>query len=146
MLRSTRTEKGGSIAQRGNISIQKLRLGPSRWATPPLRGRRRSVNSSLENSLLEHSSSISRKSAQLGTRLKGYGWISSGDEQIAKRSKPLRKSLSDRADQLFTRMDILDIVNWLGTILSSRRSAQIAFLSTDNLNGKSLLGEERVVA
>jgi ribonucleoside-triphosphate reductase len=61
-----------------------------------------------------------------GNRLKGYGWISSGDEQIAKAFKAIAQILSDRADQLLTRMDILDIVNWLGTILSSRRSAQIA--------------------
>ena len=61
-----------------------------------------------------------------GARLKGYGWISSGDEQIAKAFKAIAKILSDRADQLLTRMDILDIINWLGTILSSRRSAQIA--------------------
>lgn len=61
-----------------------------------------------------------------GTRLRGYGWISSGDEQIAKAFKAIAQIMSDRADQLLTRMDILDIVNWLGTILSSRRSAQIA--------------------
>lgn len=61
-----------------------------------------------------------------GTRLKGYGWISSGDEQISKAFKAIAKILSDRSDQLLTRMDILDIINWLGTILSSRRSAQIA--------------------
>jgi adenosylcobalamin-dependent ribonucleoside-triphosphate reductase len=61
-----------------------------------------------------------------GTRLKGYGWISSGDEQIAKAFKAIAQILSDRSDQLLTRMDILDIINWLGTILSSRRSAQIA--------------------
>jgi ribonucleoside-triphosphate reductase len=61
-----------------------------------------------------------------GMRLKGYGWISSGDEQIAKAFKAIAQILSNRADQLLTRIDILDIVNWLGTILSSRRSAQIA--------------------
>ncbi|NGX57756.1 MAG: Adenosylcobalamin-dependent ribonucleoside-triphosphate reductase [Chlamydiae bacterium] len=61
-----------------------------------------------------------------GKRLKGYGWISSGDEQIAKAFKAIAEILSDRADQLLTRIDILDIVNWLGTILSSRRSAQIS--------------------
>jgi adenosylcobalamin-dependent ribonucleoside-triphosphate reductase len=61
-----------------------------------------------------------------GTRLKGYGWISSGDEQISKAFQAIATTLSNRADQLLTRMDILDIVNWLGTILSSRRSAQIA--------------------
>lgn len=61
-----------------------------------------------------------------GTRLKGYGWVSSGDEQIAKAFHAIARILSDRSDQLLTRMDILDIINWLGTILSSRRSAQIA--------------------
>jgi len=61
-----------------------------------------------------------------GLRLKGYGWISSGDEQITKAFRAIAKILSDRADQLLTRIDILDIVNWLGTILSSRRSAEIA--------------------
>lgn len=61
-----------------------------------------------------------------GERLKGYGWISSGDEQIATAFKAIAQIMSDRADQLLTRMDILDIINWLGTILSSRRSAQIA--------------------
>lgn len=66
-----------------------------------------------------------------GTRLKGYGWISSGDEQISKAFKAIAKILSDRSDQLLTRMDILDMVNWLGTILSSRRSAQIALFEYD---------------
>lgn len=66
-----------------------------------------------------------------GARLKGYGWISSGDEQIGKAFKAVAQILSDRADQLLTRMDILDIVNWLGTILSSRRSAQIALFEYD---------------
>ena len=61
-----------------------------------------------------------------GVRLKGYGWISSGDESIARAYEAIAKILNQRAGQLLTRMDILDIVNWLGTVLSSRRSAQIA--------------------
>lgn len=61
-----------------------------------------------------------------GVRLKGYGWISSGDEAIAKAYVAIAEIMNKRAGQLLTRMDILDIVNWLGTILSSRRSAQIA--------------------
>lgn len=61
-----------------------------------------------------------------GERLSGYGWIAAGDEQISKAFKAIASILSNRADQLLTRMDILDIVNWLGSILSSRRSAQIA--------------------
>jgi adenosylcobalamin-dependent ribonucleoside-triphosphate reductase len=34
--------------------------------------------------------------------------------------------LNRRAGSLLTRIDIMDVVNWLGTILSSRRSAEIA--------------------
>ena len=68
-----------------------------------------------------------------GTRLKGYGWISSGDEQIAKAFKAIATIMSDRSDQLLTRMDILDIINWLGTILSSRRSAEIALFEYGQL-------------
>lgn len=61
-----------------------------------------------------------------GERLKGYGWISSGDSAISTAYVAIAKILNGRADSLLTRMDILDIVNWLGTILSSRRSAEIA--------------------
>jgi ribonucleoside-triphosphate reductase len=61
-----------------------------------------------------------------GERLKGYGWISSGDGAISKAYLAIANILNGRADALLTRMDIMDIVNWLGTILSSRRSAEIA--------------------
>ena len=61
-----------------------------------------------------------------GIRLKGYGWISSGDEAIAAAYVKIAKIMSQRAGQLLTRIDILDIMNLMGTILSSRRSAQIA--------------------
>lgn len=61
-----------------------------------------------------------------GTRLKGYGWISSGDETIAIAFDNICKILNDRAGQLLTRIDILDIMNHMGTTLSSRRSAEIA--------------------
>lgn len=61
-----------------------------------------------------------------GERLKGYGWISSGDESISKAYVAIASILNRRAGSLLTRIDILDIVNWLGTVLSSRRSAEIA--------------------
>jgi len=60
-----------------------------------------------------------------GERLKGYGWISSGCDSIAEAYTAIANILNGRADALLTRMDILDIVNWLGTVLSSRRSAEI---------------------
>jgi len=61
-----------------------------------------------------------------GERLKGYGWVSSGCSAISKAYVAIANILNGRADSLLTRMDILDIVNHLGTILSSRRSAEIA--------------------
>jgi len=61
-----------------------------------------------------------------GIRLKGYGWISSGDVTISKAFVAIAELLNRRAGQLLTRIDILDILNWLGTTLSSRRSAEIA--------------------
>ena len=67
-----------------------------------------------------------------GIRLKGYGWISSGDETISVAMKEICDILNKRAGQLLTHMDILDIMNWLGTTLSSRRSAEIALLDAEN--------------
>ena len=66
-----------------------------------------------------------------GVRLKGYGWISSGDEAINRAYIAISELLNKRAGQLLTKMDILDVINWLGTILSSRRSAEIALFDYD---------------
>jgi len=60
-----------------------------------------------------------------GERLKGYGWISSGDRAISVAYVAIANILNGRADALLSRIDIMDIINWLGTILSSRRSAEI---------------------
>lgn len=61
-----------------------------------------------------------------GERLKGYGWISSGYKPLATALQAIVEILNRRAGCLLSRMDILDVVNWLGTVLSSRRSAEIA--------------------
>ena len=63
-----------------------------------------------------------------GERLKGYGWISSGDETISSAFNRICDLMNDRAGQLLTRIDILDVLNHLGTTLSSRRSAEIALM------------------
>tara|TARA_R110000744_G_scaffold185894_2_gene305292 strand:- start:390 stop:2390 length:2001 start_codon:yes stop_codon:yes gene_type:complete len=63
-----------------------------------------------------------------GERLKGYGWISSGDETISVAYARIAEIMNKRAGQLLTRIDILDVVNLLGTTLSSRRSAEIALM------------------
>lgn len=63
-----------------------------------------------------------------GGRLSQYGWISSGDDQISVAYEAIAEILNRRAGQLLTRIDLLDVMNWLGSILSSRRSAEIALL------------------
>ena len=63
-----------------------------------------------------------------GIRLKGYGWISSGDETISVAFAKIIALMNKRAGQLLTRIDILDLLNHLGTTLSSRRSAEIALM------------------
>lgn len=63
-----------------------------------------------------------------GVRLKGYGWISSGDETIAVAMEKIITLLNYRSERLLSRIDILDILNHLGTTLSSRRSAEIALV------------------
>ena len=61
-----------------------------------------------------------------GIRLRGYGWISSGDSAIARAYEAIVGILNRRAGCLLSRIDLLDVANWLGTVLSSRRSAEIA--------------------
>lgn len=61
-----------------------------------------------------------------GYRLSGYGWISSGDRQLATALEGIVAVLNRSAGKLLTAIDLLDIENWLGTILSSRRSAEIS--------------------
>ena len=63
-----------------------------------------------------------------GERLAGYGWICSGDAQIAEAMPAIARIMNKRAGSLLSAIDILDVCNWMGTVLSSRRSAQIMLL------------------
>jgi len=63
-----------------------------------------------------------------GERLKGYGWISSGDESLYKALLGICEIMNRRAGNLLSKLDILEVMNYLGTVLSSRRSAEIAFV------------------
>jgi ribonucleoside-triphosphate reductase len=67
-----------------------------------------------------------------GIRLKNYGWLSQGDVGMAKAYTEVYKILNAKADSLLTEIDILDIINLLGTVLSTRRSAQIAVMDDYN--------------
>lgn len=61
-----------------------------------------------------------------GLRLRGYGWISSGDKTLATALEAMARILSRKAGRLLSFADLHDLANWCGTVLSTRRSAQIA--------------------
>jgi ribonucleoside-triphosphate reductase len=63
-----------------------------------------------------------------GSRLRGYGWICSGDRALSVALAAICEIMNRRAGKLLSKTDIWDIVNWLGTVLSSRRSAQIGLI------------------
>jgi adenosylcobalamin-dependent ribonucleoside-triphosphate reductase len=74
-----------------------------------------------------------------GIRLKGYGWISSGDVTISKAFVKIAEILNKRSGQLLTKIDILDVMNWLGTTLSSRRSAEIAVMDAHDSEAEEFM-------
>jgi ribonucleoside-triphosphate reductase len=61
-----------------------------------------------------------------GQRLSRYGWVSNGDRPLGRAFRLICNILNEKAGCLLTALDIKDIVNLLGTVLSSRRSAQLA--------------------
>lgn len=125
VIRSTRTEKGGNENNvetwDAETKTWTIAVGDSAEAWAKSIGKLMAGKYSADKLVLDFS-----QLRPAGDRLKGYGWISSGDSAIAKAYVAIANILNGRADSLLTRMDILDIVNWLGTILSSRRSAEIA--------------------
>ena len=125
VVRSTRTEKGGNEE---NVEIWNaetktwtIQIGDSAEAWAKSIGKLLAGKYPANTLVLDFS-----QLRPAGERLKGYGWISSGDSAISTAYVAIANILNGRADSLLTRMDILDIVNHLGTILSSRRSAEIA--------------------
>lgn len=61
-----------------------------------------------------------------GNRLKGYGWVCNGYKPLAEAMSSIHGILNNKAGNILDEIDILDIFNYIGTVLSSRRSAEIA--------------------
>lgn len=123
VIRSTRTEKGGRETNEESFheGIWTISVGDSAeaWA--------KSVGKLLAGKYEAHTLVLDFSEIRpAGERLKGYGWISSGDESISKAFPAIARIMSKRAGNLLRKIDCLDIMNWLGTVLSSRRSAEIA--------------------
>jgi ribonucleoside-triphosphate reductase len=125
VVRSQRTEKGGCEHNVETWDAQtktwRIQVGDSAEAWAKSIGKLMAGKYPADTLVLDFS-----QLRPAGERLKGYGWISSGDSAISTAYVAIARILNGRADSLLTRMDIMDIVNWLGTILSSRRSAEIA--------------------
>lgn len=120
--RSTRSDKGNpNNVEYINDGVWTIRVGDSAAAWAKAAGKLVVGKKDAHTIVLDFS-----EIRPAGERLKGYGWISSGDSQIAIAFEAIARIMNRRCDQLLTKMDILDIENWLGTILSSRRSAEIA--------------------
>jgi adenosylcobalamin-dependent ribonucleoside-triphosphate reductase len=130
VVRSTRTEKGGLEHNVETFDAETktwtIQVGDSAEAWAKSIGKLIAGKYPAETLVLDFS-----QLRPAGERLKGYGWISSGDAAISTAYTAIANILNGRADSLLTRMDILDIVNHLGTILSSRRSAEIALFDYD---------------
>lgn len=123
IIRSTRTSKGGveHNTEEFDGTTWKITVGDSAEAWCKAVGK-----------LVAHQFPATKLVIDLsqirpaGERLRGYGWISSGDAALARAMESIAAILNRRADSLLSRIDILDLANWLGTVLSSRRSAEIA--------------------
>lgn len=126
LVRSERTSKGGDELNKEKYEngVWTIQVGDSAEAWAKSVGKLLAHPYPADKLVLDFS-----QIRPAGERLKGYGWISSGDSSIAKAYSAIADILNKRAGSLLTRIDILDIVNWLGTVLSSRRSAEIALFN-----------------
>lgn len=128
-IRSTRKDKGNPNNQESwdeSTKTWTIKLGDSAEAWAKSVGKLLAGKYPAETLVLDYS-----EIRPAGERLSGYGWISSGDEQIHKAYEKIAGIMNKRAGSLLTRIDILDVMNHLGTILSSRRSAEIALFDYD---------------
>ncbi|QIV65753.1 adenosylcobalamin-dependent ribonucleoside-triphosphate reductase [Mesorhizobium phage Cp1R7A-A1] len=126
---STRTDRGGA---ENNVEtfvdgVWTIRVGDSAKAWAKLVGKLTANKFRARKLVLDFS-----ELRPAGQRLKGYGWISSGWEPLRDGLKIMLEVMNAKAGQALDAIDILDIINALGTVLSSRRSAQIALLDADH--------------
>jgi ribonucleoside-triphosphate reductase len=123
VIRSTRTDKGGmqENVETFKNGVWTIKVGDSAEAWAKSVGKLVAHKFPADKLVLDFS-----EIRPAGERLAGYGWISSGDASLAKAYTAIHKLLNRRSGSLLTRMNILDLVNWMGTVLSSRRSAEIA--------------------
>ena len=127
-LRSKRTKKGGHEGNKesSDNGTWTITVGDSAEAWAKSIGKVLAYKGKATNFVLDLT-----QLRPAGQRLAGYGWISSGDEPMSRAFTEIIGILNKKSGQLLGKIDILDIMNWLGTVLSSRRSAEIALVYHD---------------
>ena len=143
VIRSTRNNRGDDNNKerhykRGDKRVWQLIIGDSGIAWAKAIGKLVAMKKPVDIIILDFS-----EVRPGGKPLKGFGWISSGDEQISKAFYEIALILNRRAGQLLSKIDILDIMNWLGTSLSSRRSAEIAIMPADDPEAEEFAGAKK---
>lgn len=133
IVRSTRTRGDGLVGRPDNHEtvrdgVWRISVGDSAEAWAKLIGKILAGKHDAHTLVIDF-----REVRAAGERLGQYGWISSGDTQIAESVRKICAIMNSRSDDLLSRIDILDIVNLLGETLSSRRSAQIALVPVDDV-------------
>jgi len=128
IIRSKRTKKGGHEGNKESVDsgTWTITIGDSAEAWAKSIGKLLSFKGKATKFVLDLT-----QLRPAGQRLAGYGWISSGDGPISKAFSAIIRILNKKSGQLLSKMDILDIMNQLGTVLSSRRSAEIALVYHD---------------
>ena len=125
VIRSKRTDKGGRDTNEEHFrdGVWTISVGDSAeaWA--------KSIGKLLAGKYPAHTIVFDFSEVRpAGQRLSGYGWISSGDGPISRAYPKIAEILNKRAGGLLTKLDIIEVLNHLGTVLSSRRSAEIMLM------------------
>lgn len=81
-----------------------------------------------------------------GARLKNYGWLSQSDTGLSTAYVKIFEIMNAKADALLTEIDIGDIINLLGTVLSTRRAAEALLMSRENPRWKEFVNLKANIA
>lgn len=125
VVRSERQDKNGNDFNTETIEdgVWRIQVGDSAEAWAKSLGKLLAGKHNVDKLVLDFS-----QVRPSGERLKGYGWICSGDAQIARAYEKIAQLMNRRAEAMLSAVDIMDICNLMGTVLSSRRSAEIALM------------------
>lgn len=78
-----------------------------------------------------------------GGRLRGYGWLCNGYRPLADALVQVCHILNSKAGELLDEIDIMDLVNLIGTTLSSRRAAEACELDFTSPKSLEFLNAKR---